>query len=299
MRGKFEGAAVILGSATPSAESAYNAETGKFLLARMAAQVDNKLPPHIRIVDQRRDGPPEPGKSTFFSPMLVEAVRDRMNRGEQSILFLNRRGYARVMICEECGFEARCPDCSVTYTYSKLHEVLSCHLCGGVIPAYAALPGVRFAEDPLRRTRHREDRGGRGRRVPPGPDRPHGFRHDARRGRLRGGSRAVPARRARYPDRDPDDREGAALSKRHAGRHHQCGPRAHHAGLPGQRADVPADHAGRRPRRARRHPRRSHPSDPQSRERDRASTRRTRITTASRNSTSNSGNCSIIRRIRT
>ena len=99
--------AVILGSATPSAESAYNAETGKFLLARMAAQVDNKLPPHIRIVDQRRDGPPEPGKSTFFSPMLVEAVRDRMNRGEQSILFLNRRGYARVMICEECGFEAR------------------------------------------------------------------------------------------------------------------------------------------------------------------------------------------------
>ena len=140
MRGKFEGAAVILGSATPSAESAYNAETGKFLLARMAAQVDNKLPPHIRIVDQRRDGPPEPGKSTFFSPMLVEAVRDRMNRGEQSILFLNRRGYARVMICEECGFEARCPDCSVTYTYSKLHEILSCHLCGGVIPAYAACP---------------------------------------------------------------------------------------------------------------------------------------------------------------
>ena len=103
MRGKFEGAAVILGSATPSAESAYNAETGKFLLARMAAQVDNKLPPHIRIVDQRRDGPPEPGKSTFFSPMLVEAVRDRMNRGEQSILFLNRRGYARVRI--SCSFE--------------------------------------------------------------------------------------------------------------------------------------------------------------------------------------------------
>ncbi len=140
MRGKLENAAVILGSATPSAESASNAENGKFLLARMAAQVDDKLPPHIRIVDQRRDGPAEPGKSTFFSPMLVEAVRDRMNRGEQSILFLNRRGYARVMICEECGFEARCPDCSVTYTYSKLHEILSCHLCGGVIPAPTACP---------------------------------------------------------------------------------------------------------------------------------------------------------------
>ena len=140
MRGKLEGAAVILGSATPSAESMYNAETGKFLLARMAAQVDNKLPPHIRIVDQRLDGPPEPGKSTFFSRMLIEAVRDRMNRGEQSILFLNRRGYARVMICGECGFEARCPDCSVSYTYSKQRELLSCHLCGGVIPAYKVCP---------------------------------------------------------------------------------------------------------------------------------------------------------------
>ena len=140
MRGKLEGAAVILGSATPSAESMYNAETGKFLLARMAAQVDNKLPPHIRIVDQRLDGPPEPGKSTFFSRMLIKAVRDRMNRGEQSILFLNRRGYARVMICGECGFEARCPDCSVSYTYSKQRELLSCHLCGGVIPAYKVCP---------------------------------------------------------------------------------------------------------------------------------------------------------------
>ncbi len=140
MRGKLENAAVILGSATPSAESAYNAKTGKFLLARMAAQVDNKLAPHIRIVDQRLDGAPEPGKSTFFSKQLVEAVFDRIRRGEQSILFLNRRGYARVMICEECGFEAHCPDCSVAYTYSKQRETLSCHLCGGVIPAYMECP---------------------------------------------------------------------------------------------------------------------------------------------------------------
>ncbi|MDR0932528.1 MAG: primosomal protein N' [Victivallales bacterium] len=140
MRGKLENAAVILGSATPAAESAYNASIGKFLLSRMTEQVENKLPAHIRIVDQRLDEEPKPGKSGFFSPMLIDAVRDRMSRGEQSILFLNRRGYARVMICEECGFEARCPDCSVAYTYSKMHEILSCHLCGGVIPAYSSCP---------------------------------------------------------------------------------------------------------------------------------------------------------------
>ena len=143
MRGKLENAVVILGSATPSAESAYNARTGKFLLARMASQVDNKLAPHIRIVDQRLDGEMQPGKSSFFSSELVEAVFDRLRRGEQSILFLNRRGYARVMICEACGFEAHCPDCSVPYTYSRQRETLSCHLCGGVIPAYVECPQCR------------------------------------------------------------------------------------------------------------------------------------------------------------
>ena len=143
MRGKLEDAVVILGSATPSAESAYNARTGKFLLARMASQVENKLAPHIRIVDQRLDGEMQPGKSSFFSSELVEAVFDRLRRGEQSILFLNRRGYARVMICEACGFEAHCPDCSVPYTYSRQRETLSCHLCGGVIPAYVECPQCR------------------------------------------------------------------------------------------------------------------------------------------------------------
>ena len=143
MRGKLEGAVVILGSATPSAETSYNASTGKFLLARMAAQVDNKLAPRVTIVDQRLAGPPEPGKSNFFSKALITAVFDRMRRGEQSIIFLNRRGYARVMICEECGFEARCPDCSVAYTYSRQRETLTCHLCGGVIPAYELCPQCR------------------------------------------------------------------------------------------------------------------------------------------------------------
>lgn len=140
MRGKLEGAAVILGSATPCAETSYNASTGKFLLARMSSQVENKFPPHVTIVDQRLTGPPEPGKSNLFSKVLISAVFDRINRGEQSIIFLNRRGFARVMICEQCGFEAQCPDCSVPYTYSRQRETLNCHLCGGVIPAYTCCP---------------------------------------------------------------------------------------------------------------------------------------------------------------
>ncbi|MBO5307860.1 MAG: primosomal protein N' [Lentisphaeria bacterium] len=140
MRGKLENANVILGTATPCAESLQNAISGKFLHVRMKDQVDHKLPPHIHIYDKRMDAPPEPGKNNLFSPMLVNAVLDRMRRGEQSILFLNRRGYARSMQCEQCGEIVYCPDCSIPYTYSKQQEILTCHLCGSIIQAPTVCP---------------------------------------------------------------------------------------------------------------------------------------------------------------
>ena len=148
MRGKLEKACVILGSATPSAESLYNAQQGKFLLCRMAAQVDNKPAPLIRIVDRRLDPAPEAGVSNLLSPILIHAVEERLERGEQAILFLNRRGYARTLCCPQCGYEARCPECSINYnyTYSRSREVLSCHLCGNVIPAPHACPECGFQE---------------------------------------------------------------------------------------------------------------------------------------------------------
>ena len=147
MRGKFENACVILGSATPSAESMYNAKNGKFLLARMDSQANDNAAPVMRMVDLRLENP-EDGNPLFSKP-LIEAVRERIARGEQSILFLNLRGYARVMVCKECSYEAWCPECSVHYTYSKSRQTLSCHLCGNVIPApescpQCSSPTVRF-----------------------------------------------------------------------------------------------------------------------------------------------------------
>jgi len=142
MRGKLENAAVILGSATPSAESLHNAKSGKFLYCRMADQVDEKPAPVIRIIDRRLDPAPEPGQNQLFSPMLIEAVKERLERAEQTILFLNRRGYARTLCCPQCGYEARCPECSVnySYTYSRRREMLSCHLCGAILPAPQLCP---------------------------------------------------------------------------------------------------------------------------------------------------------------
>ncbi len=139
MRGHIENAVVILGSATPSFESFNNALAGKYELGEMLQRVQNCLMPVMNVVDGRI-GAVEPGKVTFFSKILVEAVFDRLSKGEQTIIFLNRRGYARQMMCEHCGFVAECPDCSVSYTYHRQRESLSCHLCGDVIKAFARCP---------------------------------------------------------------------------------------------------------------------------------------------------------------
>lgn len=141
MRGKLEGALVILGSATPSLESYRNAETGRYALAKMLKRSDPEIVmPEVKIIDMRMEAA-DGEKIPFLSRMLVEAVRDRIRKGEQSILFLNKRGYARQMICELCGYVAVCPECSVPYTYHKKSQLLTCHLCAGSLPAPQLCPG--------------------------------------------------------------------------------------------------------------------------------------------------------------
>ncbi len=140
MRGRLEQATVILGSATPSLESHYNALNGKYAYARMLKRSDPSIVlPDVRIIDMRCEET-DAGKLPFLSKALVQSVRDRIAAGEQSILFLNRRGFAKQMVCDECGFVAACPDCSVAYTYHKKSQILSCHLCGAMITAYQKCP---------------------------------------------------------------------------------------------------------------------------------------------------------------
>lgn len=140
MRGKLEGATVILGSATPSLESHHNAVSGKYAHARMLKRSDPGIVlPEVRIIDMRCEESDD-GKRPVLSQELIRAVRDRLSQGEQSIIFLNRRGFAKQMICEECGFVARCPDCSAAYTYHRKMQILTCHLCGAMISAYEKCP---------------------------------------------------------------------------------------------------------------------------------------------------------------
>jgi primosomal protein N' (replication factor Y) len=140
---------VVLGSATPSMESFYNCKRGKFTLLELPERVDNQKMPRVRVVDMRQaaeKGPP------LFSPQLKEAIHKRLDRGEQTILFLNRRGYSSSLQCPKCGYVANCPNCSITLTYHRVDQRLSCHICGHVekVPAVCPNPkcknpAIRFA----------------------------------------------------------------------------------------------------------------------------------------------------------
>jgi len=151
VRGQLEGAVVVLGSATPSLESYYNCRKGKYTLIELPERVDNQKMPHVRVVDMRQaarkgKGPP------IFSPQLKEAITQRLERGEQTILFLNRRGYSSSLLCPLCGFVAQCPNCSVSLTYHRTEQKLCCHICGETKPVPAICPnekcrnpGIRYA----------------------------------------------------------------------------------------------------------------------------------------------------------
>lgn len=129
LRGRLERCAVVLGSATPALESYAHAQTGKYLYAELPIRVDDRRMPHMRIVDMRVEAQRE-GKPHLFSRDLIEAVYARLDRGEQTMMFLNRRGFSASLLCPECGYTAECRQCSIGMTYHKAQARLSCHLCG-------------------------------------------------------------------------------------------------------------------------------------------------------------------------
>ena len=120
---------VVLGSATPSLESFYNAREGKYRLLEMLLRADDKKMPLVRVVDMR--GEARKGKGMpIFSQVLREAITKRLEKKEQTMLFLNRRGYASSLQCPLCGYVAGCPNCSISLTYHRKIEKLCCHICG-------------------------------------------------------------------------------------------------------------------------------------------------------------------------
>lgn len=129
LRGAIEDAKVVLGSATPSLETWKNAIDGKYALSTMTRRAGAASLPHVLIADMNE----EKSRGRIFSPLLVESVGKRLDLGEQTILFLNRRGFSRSYECKTCSQPATCEKCSVPYTYHKSDSCLRCHVCGGWI----------------------------------------------------------------------------------------------------------------------------------------------------------------------
>jgi primosomal protein N' (replication factor Y) len=126
MRAKIENAPAVLGSATPSLESFYNAQQGKYKIISLTERIDRRELPRVYILDMRKT-PREANR--IFSSELERAIESRLKRKEQTLLFLNRRGFATFFLCRECGFVYYCPRCSVTLTYHVPIERLLCHYC--------------------------------------------------------------------------------------------------------------------------------------------------------------------------
>ncbi len=130
LRAAFEPCAIVLGSATPSLESWQNTQTEKYELVRLNERADGQSMPLVRVVDMRLETAKHKGGPAILSDKLRTAIEQRLEKGEQSILFLNRRGFARSLQCTACGHACQCPHCAVALTYHRTDERLVCHVCG-------------------------------------------------------------------------------------------------------------------------------------------------------------------------
>jgi primosomal protein N' (replication factor Y) (superfamily II helicase) len=142
VRAQQAGALAILGSATPSLESAYNVERGRFTRLSLPERATPRPLPTVEIVDLRRH---PPGPDGLLSAPLADALGAALSAGEQSILFLNRRGFSTVMLCRACGQVVRCENCVVSMTYHRGRSRLCCHYCGRTTPVPERCPSCQAA----------------------------------------------------------------------------------------------------------------------------------------------------------
>jgi primosomal protein N' (replication factor Y) len=130
VRGKMEPCAVLLGSATPSLESFEKCRKGKYDLLELTHRHDGCVLPVFRVVDMRLRSKDGERNDQFISPKLASAIESRLAKGEQTILFLNRRGFFTVLACKACGKKVECPHCSVSLALHKKEDAARCHICG-------------------------------------------------------------------------------------------------------------------------------------------------------------------------
>ena len=146
VRAQHASCPVVLGSATPSLESYAHGQAHRYTLLELPERVQDRLLPSVEIVDLRRQPRDENKQDRIFSPVLREALLENYEAEKQSVLFLNRRGYASYLQCHGCGEVLSCSRCSVTLTFYLNNRVLQCHYCGSSRPAPSVCPSCREPE---------------------------------------------------------------------------------------------------------------------------------------------------------
>jgi primosomal protein N' (replication factor Y) (superfamily II helicase) len=129
VRARLEGAPIVLASATPSIETRFNAEQGRYSWLKLSSRFGERKLPLLAAIDLRREGPP---RGRWLSPRLIAGIEEGLARGEQSLLFLNRRGYAPLTLCRTCGHRFQCPNCAAWLVEHRFRRALVCHHCGHV-----------------------------------------------------------------------------------------------------------------------------------------------------------------------
>ena len=137
MRARFENVPVILASATPALESLHMADSGRYERVVLPDRFGGATMPAIKVLDLREH---QPERGRWLAPPLVDALKARLARGEQSLLFLNRRGYAPLTLCRHCGYRFQCPNCSAWLVEHRLSRRLACHHCGHEVPTPETCP---------------------------------------------------------------------------------------------------------------------------------------------------------------
>ena len=143
VRGSVAKIPVVLASATPSVESEVNARRGRYKRIHLPERFGGAHLPMIEAIDMRREGPP---RGRFIAPRLAEAVQNALERSEQALLFLNRRGYAPLTLCRACGFRLQCPNCDAWLVDHRFKQRLVCHHCGFSMPPPAECPNCHATE---------------------------------------------------------------------------------------------------------------------------------------------------------
>lgn len=139
VRAKLSGGVAVLGSATPSVQSCYNVKTKKFVELRLNERVEKRPLPNVSVIDLRKTRD-QKGIRRFITPQLYGAMNETLERGEQSLIFLNRRGFAGFPVCAACGDPVHCDNCDVTLTLHQSANAYKCHYCGFTLPAGSRCP---------------------------------------------------------------------------------------------------------------------------------------------------------------